>query len=141
MFLSHKLKNLSDDHHPAPTFTPPELPKRVHVRGITAGNKTKKKYFYLHVVVKHDKFYMKNNCKKKTNQSLPHHFFSLFTFVFLFSIMIFLFSISADHVKKINFIFVSTFSFFLFCSNINHRASLTNFIFVLFNLSFVNPFV
>lgn len=30
--------NLSDDHHPAPTFTPPELPKRVHVRGINAGN-------------------------------------------------------------------------------------------------------
>lgn len=34
------LCNLSDDHHPAPTFTPPELPKRVHVRGVTAG-KTK----------------------------------------------------------------------------------------------------
>lgn len=28
---------ISDDHHPAPTFTPPELPKRVHVRGVTAG--------------------------------------------------------------------------------------------------------
>lgn len=34
-----KLSNLSDDHHPAPTFTPPELPKRVHVRGVTAGKR------------------------------------------------------------------------------------------------------
>lgn len=37
----------STDHHPAPTFTPPELPKRLHVRGITAGklflNKKQKK--------------------------------------------------------------------------------------------------
>lgn len=33
------LCNLSDDHHPAPTFTPPELPKRVHVRGVTAGKR------------------------------------------------------------------------------------------------------
>ncbi|GFG37580.1 hypothetical protein Cfor_12667, partial [Coptotermes formosanus] len=24
---------LADDHHPPPTFTPPELPKKVHVRG------------------------------------------------------------------------------------------------------------
>ncbi|KAJ6637348.1 Calcium-activated potassium channel slowpoke, partial [Pseudolycoriella hygida] len=32
---------LDDDHHPAPTFTPPELPKRVHVRGITAGDVTR----------------------------------------------------------------------------------------------------
>jgi potassium large conductance calcium-activated channel subfamily M alpha protein 1 len=23
----------TDDHHPPPTFTPPELPKKVHVRG------------------------------------------------------------------------------------------------------------
>ncbi|XP_037912344.1 calcium-activated potassium channel slowpoke isoform X33 [Hermetia illucens] len=30
-----------DDHHPAPTFTPPELPKRVHVRGITSGEITR----------------------------------------------------------------------------------------------------
>ncbi|XP_055381091.1 calcium-activated potassium channel slowpoke isoform X7 [Condylostylus longicornis] len=27
---------ISNEHHPAPTFTPPELPKRVHVRGITS---------------------------------------------------------------------------------------------------------
>lgn len=26
---------VTDDHHPPPTFTPPELPKKVHVRGIT----------------------------------------------------------------------------------------------------------
>lgn len=32
------LWNFPDDHHPAPTFTPPELPKRVHVRGLTTGN-------------------------------------------------------------------------------------------------------
>jgi hypothetical protein len=30
--------NFPDDHHPAPTFTPPELPKRVHVRGLTAAD-------------------------------------------------------------------------------------------------------
>ncbi|XP_031618236.1 calcium-activated potassium channel slowpoke isoform X39 [Contarinia nasturtii] len=34
-----------DDHHPAPTFTPPELPKRVHVRenmrGVTAADITR----------------------------------------------------------------------------------------------------
>ncbi|XP_037026932.1 calcium-activated potassium channel slowpoke isoform X10 [Bradysia coprophila] len=33
--------SISNDHHPAPTFTPPELPKRVHVRGITAGDITR----------------------------------------------------------------------------------------------------
>lgn len=27
----------TDEHHPAPTFTPPELPKRVHVRGSVSG--------------------------------------------------------------------------------------------------------
>ncbi|XP_050343623.1 calcium-activated potassium channel slowpoke isoform X7 [Nymphalis io] len=26
-------RNVDDDHHPPPTFTPPELPKKVHVRG------------------------------------------------------------------------------------------------------------
>ncbi|XP_037949347.1 calcium-activated potassium channel slowpoke isoform X24 [Teleopsis dalmanni] len=30
-----------DDHHPAPTFTPPELPKRVHVRGSVTGDLTR----------------------------------------------------------------------------------------------------
>ncbi|XP_055617668.1 calcium-activated potassium channel slowpoke isoform X25 [Toxorhynchites rutilus septentrionalis] len=30
-----------DGHHPAPTFTPPELPKRVHVRGISSGDITR----------------------------------------------------------------------------------------------------
>ncbi|XP_055321922.1 calcium-activated potassium channel slowpoke isoform X19 [Sitodiplosis mosellana] len=30
-----------DDHHPAPTFTPPELPKRLHVRGVTAADITR----------------------------------------------------------------------------------------------------
>lgn len=29
---------LTDDFHPPPTFTPPELPKRVHVRGSVTGN-------------------------------------------------------------------------------------------------------
>ncbi|XP_055699506.1 calcium-activated potassium channel slowpoke isoform X3 [Phlebotomus papatasi] len=32
---------IDDDHHPAPTFTPPELPKRVHVRGLTSGEITR----------------------------------------------------------------------------------------------------
>ncbi|XP_061502232.1 calcium-activated potassium channel slowpoke isoform X40 [Anopheles gambiae] len=31
----------NDGHHPAPTFTPPELPKRVHVRGISSGDITR----------------------------------------------------------------------------------------------------
>ncbi|XP_058467530.1 calcium-activated potassium channel slowpoke isoform X25 [Malaya genurostris] len=31
-----KIGDLDDGHHPAPTFTPPELPKRVHVRGISS---------------------------------------------------------------------------------------------------------
>ncbi|XP_055321904.1 calcium-activated potassium channel slowpoke isoform X2 [Sitodiplosis mosellana] len=31
----------SNDHHPAPTFTPPELPKRLHVRGVTAADITR----------------------------------------------------------------------------------------------------
>lgn len=30
--------NIVDEHHPAPTFTPPELPKKVHVRGSASGN-------------------------------------------------------------------------------------------------------
>ncbi|XP_049305567.1 calcium-activated potassium channel slowpoke isoform X34 [Bactrocera neohumeralis] len=30
-----------DDFHPAPTFTPPELPKRVHVRGSVTGDMTR----------------------------------------------------------------------------------------------------
>jgi len=32
------VNNFTDDHPAAPTFTPPELPKRVHVRGITGKN-------------------------------------------------------------------------------------------------------
>ncbi|XP_068153974.1 calcium-activated potassium channel slowpoke isoform X18 [Drosophila tropicalis] len=33
--------SLSNEHHPAPTFTPPELPKRVHVRGSVTGDITR----------------------------------------------------------------------------------------------------
>ncbi|XP_055852672.1 calcium-activated potassium channel slowpoke isoform X12 [Episyrphus balteatus] len=33
--------SLTNDHHPAPTFTPPELPKRVHVRGSSSGDITR----------------------------------------------------------------------------------------------------
>ncbi|XP_039151172.1 calcium-activated potassium channel slowpoke isoform X37 [Drosophila simulans] len=33
--------SLSNEHHPAPTFTPPELPKRVHVRGSVSGDITR----------------------------------------------------------------------------------------------------
>lgn len=29
---------IADDHHPPPTFTPPELPKKVHVKGILQKN-------------------------------------------------------------------------------------------------------
>lgn len=37
--LGELLNNFTDDHHhPAPTFTPPELPKRVHVREVNTGN-------------------------------------------------------------------------------------------------------
>lgn len=31
-------------HHPAPTFTPPELPKRVHVRAMNTGKATSLSY-------------------------------------------------------------------------------------------------
>ncbi|XP_068153965.1 calcium-activated potassium channel slowpoke isoform X9 [Drosophila tropicalis] len=31
----------ANEHHPAPTFTPPELPKRVHVRGSVTGDITR----------------------------------------------------------------------------------------------------
>nr|XP_034829587.1 calcium-activated potassium channel slowpoke isoform X26 [Maniola hyperantus] len=30
---SNTYRSVDDDHHPPPTFTPPELPKKVHVRG------------------------------------------------------------------------------------------------------------
>ncbi|XP_034113963.1 calcium-activated potassium channel slowpoke isoform X18 [Drosophila albomicans] len=33
--------SLSNEHHPAPTFTPPDLPKRVHVRGSVSGDITR----------------------------------------------------------------------------------------------------
>lgn len=29
----------ADDHHPPPTFTPPELPKKVHVRGTSQAQR------------------------------------------------------------------------------------------------------
>lgn len=32
------VKHFPDDHPAAPTFTPPELPKRVHVRNGITGN-------------------------------------------------------------------------------------------------------
>ncbi|XP_030559644.1 calcium-activated potassium channel slowpoke isoform X9 [Drosophila novamexicana] len=31
--ITSVMNTMEDEHHPAPTFTPPELPKRVHVRG------------------------------------------------------------------------------------------------------------
>ncbi|XP_017488200.1 PREDICTED: calcium-activated potassium channel slowpoke-like, partial [Rhagoletis zephyria] len=31
----------ANEFHPAPTFTPPELPKRVHVRGSVTGDMTR----------------------------------------------------------------------------------------------------
>lgn len=54
------LCNLSDDHHPAPTFTPPELPKRVHVRGVTAG-----KHF--------EQFIHLKSQQKKNHKTNNHH--------------------------------------------------------------------
>ncbi|XP_037949338.1 calcium-activated potassium channel slowpoke isoform X16 [Teleopsis dalmanni] len=39
--LIKKCKCKNYDHHPAPTFTPPELPKRVHVRGSVTGDLTR----------------------------------------------------------------------------------------------------
>ncbi|XP_041764559.1 calcium-activated potassium channel slowpoke isoform X8 [Anopheles merus] len=41
-YIDGTIPNIQDDgHHPAPTFTPPELPKRVHVRGISSGDITR----------------------------------------------------------------------------------------------------
>ncbi|XP_017478343.1 PREDICTED: calcium-activated potassium channel slowpoke-like [Rhagoletis zephyria] len=37
----------ANEFHPAPTFTPPELPKRVHVRGSVTGNKIKQYTTYI----------------------------------------------------------------------------------------------
>ncbi|XP_065722673.1 calcium-activated potassium channel slowpoke isoform X21 [Drosophila suzukii] len=39
--LIKKCKCKNYEHHPAPTFTPPELPKRVHVRGSVSGDITR----------------------------------------------------------------------------------------------------
>ncbi|XP_053946133.1 calcium-activated potassium channel slowpoke isoform X16 [Anastrepha ludens] len=36
--ITSVLNQMEDDFHPAPTFTPPELPKRVHVRGSVTGD-------------------------------------------------------------------------------------------------------
>ncbi|KAL5284917.1 KCNMA1 family protein [Megaselia abdita] len=53
--FSHKIKdycrqvNIVDEHHPAPTFTPPELPKKVHVRG-SASVISRKPNGDLHVI-------------------------------------------------------------------------------------------
>ncbi|XP_018790958.1 PREDICTED: calcium-activated potassium channel slowpoke isoform X11 [Bactrocera latifrons] len=39
--ITSVLNQMEDDFHPAPTFTPPELPKRVHVRGSVTGDMTR----------------------------------------------------------------------------------------------------
>ncbi|XP_051864066.1 calcium-activated potassium channel slowpoke isoform X15 [Drosophila albomicans] len=39
--LIKKCKCKNYEHHPAPTFTPPDLPKRVHVRGSVSGDITR----------------------------------------------------------------------------------------------------
>ncbi|KAI8130312.1 Calcium-activated potassium channel slowpoke [Lucilia cuprina] len=39
--ISSVINQMEDDHHPAPTFTPPELPKRVHVRRSISGDITR----------------------------------------------------------------------------------------------------
>ncbi|XP_037949322.1 calcium-activated potassium channel slowpoke isoform X3 [Teleopsis dalmanni] len=39
--ITSVINEMEDDHHPAPTFTPPELPKRVHVRGSVTGDLTR----------------------------------------------------------------------------------------------------
>ncbi|KAH8358545.1 hypothetical protein KR093_000832 [Drosophila rubida] len=36
--ITSVMNTMEDEHHPAPTFTPPDLPKRVHVRGSVSGN-------------------------------------------------------------------------------------------------------
>jgi hypothetical protein len=40
------IKHFADDHPAAPTFTPPELPKRVHVRNGATGNLTCDKFLF-----------------------------------------------------------------------------------------------
>ncbi|XP_068153982.1 calcium-activated potassium channel slowpoke isoform X25 [Drosophila tropicalis] len=39
--ITSVMNTMEDEHHPAPTFTPPELPKRVHVRGSVTGDITR----------------------------------------------------------------------------------------------------
>ncbi|XP_012159489.1 calcium-activated potassium channel slowpoke isoform X2 [Ceratitis capitata] len=39
--ITSVLNQIEDDFHPPPTFTPPELPKRVHVRGSVTGDMTR----------------------------------------------------------------------------------------------------
>ncbi|XP_033236635.1 calcium-activated potassium channel slowpoke isoform X2 [Drosophila pseudoobscura] len=39
--ITSVMNTMEDEHHPAPTFTPPELPKRVHVRGSVSGDITR----------------------------------------------------------------------------------------------------
>ncbi|XP_032592723.1 calcium-activated potassium channel slowpoke isoform X5 [Drosophila grimshawi] len=39
--ITSVMNTIEDEHHPAPTFTPPELPKRVHVRGSVSGDITR----------------------------------------------------------------------------------------------------
>ena len=43
------MKHFPDDHPAAPTFTPPELPKRVHVRGATGNETFHMKYDSSHI--------------------------------------------------------------------------------------------
>ncbi|KAL7731098.1 hypothetical protein ACLKA6_014302 [Drosophila palustris] len=39
--ITSVMNTMEDEHHPAPTFTPPDLPKRVHVRGSVSGDITR----------------------------------------------------------------------------------------------------
>lgn len=95
-----KLSNLSDDHHPAPTFTPPELPKRVHVRGVTAGKRNKRS-------------------KNKTEKRSTNYFFS---FLFVYLVLIHMLIIRYPIDRCVSHLIHAIPSSFKFISNILHLS-------------------
>lgn len=51
------IQHFTDDHPAAPTFTPPELPKRVHVRGATGNQFCDNSFFVSCLIASHFPFF------------------------------------------------------------------------------------